>query len=891
VWPSTVVVEANLTVHVAALRRALGDGHAGSRYILNIPGRGYRFVAPVTLAEEIESPLRPPAVTGRQHNLPAQLTRLIGRDAVVNSLVQHLSAQRLLTIVGPGGIGKTAVALAIAERLLETFEDGVWVIDLAPTSDPRLVPTALASALRLEIRSETPVPGLVTALQEKRMLLVLDNCEHVIDAAAMLATAILRGARDIHILVTSREPLRIEGERIYRLSGLASPTASGLLTAAEVLSFPAARLFVERAAAATNDFELGDADAPSVGEICRNLDGIPLAIEFAAARVDTFGVQGVAARLDDRLRLLSGGHRTALPRHRTISTALDWSYQLLDEEERTVLRRLAIFAGGFTLDSASAIAAFEDRHAPDVADRVASLVTKSLVAADFRQGEVRFRLLETTRAYALAKLKESSDLDTLARRHAAYYRELVETASSRLGEGDLAAALAVEIDNIRAALTWALASTRDVSIGVALAAATAPIWLEMSLLTECHGWMAKALDLLDASERGTRREMVLQTELGLSLMYTQGMTGRTLAALTRASELAEDFQDPDYQLRALAALTMFRTRLEDHRGGLALARRSATVAENITDPVARSTVACILGAALLGLADYRGTLAYVGQALELDTPAVRRGQTLRTGRDHMTQARCVMTQALWHLGLLDQSAKVTRDVLADAQASGHPNSLCFALVWAGGVVFVLLGRGDIESAERSVAQLKELADKHGLSSYSACARGFEGLLSLRRGNVRSAERLLRTSLEQLRQTQYDLLYTPFLNSLAEVLAAAGEIRQSLAAIDEVLERCERSSALWWIPEALRTKGQILLLSNSANIPAAEDCFHRSLDVARGQASLSFELRTAMSLAQLHHAHGRTRQARDLLGSVYARFTEGFESTDLQFAGRQLEAWA
>lgn len=250
-----------------------------------------------------------------------------------------------------------------------------------------------------------------------------------------------------------------------------------------------------------------------------------------------------------------------------------------------------------------------------------------------------------------------------------------------------------------------------------------------------------------------------------------------------------------------------------------------------------------------------------------------------------------MAQALWHLGLLDGSAKVTRDVLADAQASGHPNSLCFALVWAGGVVSVLLGRGNIADAERSVIQLKELAERHGLSSYSACARGFEGLLSFRRGDLRSAERLLRVSLEQLRQTQYDLLCTPFLNSLAEVLAAAGEIRESLAVIDEVLQRSERNSALWWIPEALRTKGQTMLLSNSANIAVAEDCFHRSLDVARGQASLSFELRTAISLAQLHHAHGRTRQARDLLSSVYARFTEGFATADLQLARQQLAAWA
>ncbi len=389
----------------------------------------------------------------RPHNLPGRLTPLIGRSEVVSSLVRQLPTQHLTTIVGPGGIGKTAVALAVAEEAMAAYEHGAWLVDLAPITDSRLVPTALASALSLEIRSDDPLPALIAALRERQMLLLFDNCEHVIEAAAAIAAAILRGSRRVQILATSREPLRVEGERIHRLEALASPPAAVRLSAGEVLEYPAVQLFVQRAAATMNEFTLTDADAASAGDICRKLDGIALAIELAAARVNTFGVRGVAARLDDRLRLLTGGRRNALPRHRTISTALDWSYQLLSPEERTVLRRLAIFVGGFTLELARAVVADGDGSVSDLAESVASLVTKSLVAAELGGGEGRFRLLETTRAYALSKLAENDETDVLSRRHAADYRDFLErTGLDRPTIARRSADYVTGIDNIRAAM-------------------------------------------------------------------------------------------------------------------------------------------------------------------------------------------------------------------------------------------------------------------------------------------------------------------------------------------------------------------------------------------------------------------------------------------------------
>jgi predicted ATPase len=322
-----------------------------------------------------------------------------------------VTSERLLTIVGPAGIGKTSVAVAAAERLIGAYDDGIWRIDLASITDPRLVPTALASALRIASRSDDPLPGLIAAVKDMQMLFVLDNCEHLIEPAAAVAIAILRGSRSIQILATSREPLDVEGERVHRLSALESPPESIGLNAVEALRFPAVQLFVERATATMNEFELSDNDAPGAAGICRKLDGVPLAIEFAAARVDTFGVRGLAARLDDQMPLLGGGPRLAPPRHRTISAALDWSYQLLSQEEQTVFRRLAILVGDFTLETAIAVAAGSDRMSLDIAFIVESLVMKSLVTANVDDGQVRFRLFETTRAYALTKLAESGESD------------------------------------------------------------------------------------------------------------------------------------------------------------------------------------------------------------------------------------------------------------------------------------------------------------------------------------------------------------------------------------------------------------------------------------------------------------------------------------------------
>jgi predicted ATPase/DNA-binding winged helix-turn-helix (wHTH) protein len=423
VWPDTFVEEGNLRVHMAALRRALGDGQAGSRYVVTVPGRGYRFVAPVSVLEP-SAPAPPKSSEEAASNLPLLLTRMVGRAEIVAALAVQLAQRRFITIVGAGGIGKTTVAVAIADAVTPNYRDKVAFVDLSPLTDAALIPSMVAAVLGLPTHSENALTALVAFLSDKEMLLVLDSCEHVADAVANLVERVREAAPGVHILATSREPLRAAGERLYRLLPLGVPPSSVRLNAEEALAFPAIQLFVERAGAVLDGFELTDANAPIVADICRRLDGIALAIELAAGRIDAFGLRELAARLDDRFRLLTRGRRTALPRHQTLGTTLDWSYQLLPESERTVLHRLAAFAGRFTLEAVEAVISGGE----SIVNQVANLVAKSLITADIGGDVVYYRLLETTRAYALDKLEESGERSEYARRHADYFRALFRCA-------------------------------------------------------------------------------------------------------------------------------------------------------------------------------------------------------------------------------------------------------------------------------------------------------------------------------------------------------------------------------------------------------------------------------------------------------------------------------
>jgi len=418
VWPDVIVEEGSLRVHMSALRKALGDRQVGHRYIANVPGRGYRFVAPVTRQAQ-ESEIRDTSVW--RSGLPAALGRMIGRDEGVREIQRLLRTERLITIVGTGGIGKTTVALAVGHAAVTDFYGAVYFVDLSTVGDREQLSGAVALALGLAERHANTEDALHQVLARRKGLIILDSCEHLIDEISAIARCILRRCPEIAILATSRQALQIIGERVFRVPPLACPPEQPALAADQVLSYPAVQLFVERASARGTDFKLGDDGASLVAEICRKLDGVPLAIELAATRAAIFGLRDAAASLGARLDLLKFGRRTANPRHRTLRATLDWSHDYLSEVERLVLRRVAIFSGSFTLDNAVAIVDEEGMSQNDVAETIEGLVDKSMVEAGLDTHETSYRLLDTTRAYALEKLLQSGEHDAIAARHADFF--------------------------------------------------------------------------------------------------------------------------------------------------------------------------------------------------------------------------------------------------------------------------------------------------------------------------------------------------------------------------------------------------------------------------------------------------------------------------------------
>ena len=411
IWPGRIVEENRLAGEIVALRKALGPERD---LIQTVSGRGYQFTGELHelgaagSAQQVPAPLAVPAPPAPATNLSESVSELIGREAALSEVTDLVTTHRLVTLTGEGGIGKTRLGLQVARQLLPEFADGVWVTELAPLADPALVPVAVAIALGLELTGGAISPERVAnMLGAKRLLLVLDNCEHVVAAATEIAETLLRCNSTMRVLATSREPLRAEGECLYRVPPLAVP-AQGIEDVEEVLRHSSVRLFVARARATDPHFRPDGPSAAAAAAICRRLDGIPLAIELAAARGAALGIAEIAAWLDDRFHLLTSGHRTALPRHQTLRATLDWSYELLPEPERVVLRRLAIFAGGFTLAAASAVVADTDTAASDVVHHLANLIAKSLVVADIGRSLTRYRLLETTRAYALEKLPKTA---------------------------------------------------------------------------------------------------------------------------------------------------------------------------------------------------------------------------------------------------------------------------------------------------------------------------------------------------------------------------------------------------------------------------------------------------------------------------------------------------
>ncbi|MCA1455635.1 winged helix-turn-helix domain-containing protein [Bradyrhizobium sp. BRP22] len=887
VWRDVIVDEGSLRVQIAGLRKALGDGEAGARYLTTVSGQGYCFIGRLSHSHGQEQPPIGPT-SEPSHNLPARPIRMIGRDQTVRDISAKLRSERFVTIVGPGGVGKTTVAVSAGHELLEEFAGAVRFLDFGALQDPALVANVVASTLGLLSQSGDPSDSLVNLLRHKRMLLILDCCEHVIETSAALAERLHAEAPQLHILATSRESLRVEGEHVHRLQPLSSPPDDASLTAVQALAFPAVQLFVERAATSGGRLaELSDADARLVGGICRRLDGIALAIELAASHASAGNIKDTVALLNDAFKFLGEeGQRAVLPRHQTLRATLDWSYKLLSEPERVVLRRVSVFAGTFTLEAARSVAGTDGADDGKVIAAVASLVAKSMLVASASGMSTRYRLLDTARAYALERLAVSTDADATARRHACYFLHLLQgigNSSTTSPELNSFAAIADQFGNIRAALTWCFSERGDRATGIALAAAAMPFFLKLSVFAECQLWARRAIEQLETTNHGQKYDLDLHAALGLALLLTKGTTDDVHACLTRALRLAEEIGDVPSQLRLIERLHVFQMRTGNFTDALALARRGEAVASDHGDRIRLAHMRIALGVSWHLAGDTTLARSHVESAL-LQLPGSEGDVDDPLNYDYLSRARITLARILWLQGYPDQAIDTAQRAIADTMRIGHPVKLCMALLWA---FSIFVWNSETENYEEYADRLILEASKHALGPYQTIGYGTKGVVLVAQGQVETGIALLRGALEVMHSHRYGSL-ADFRIALAQALATIGEEKEALDTIDLAIARVGHNKDLFCMPELLRAKAEVLLAASRPDLMQAERYLKESIDLARRQSALAMELVAATHLARLWLRQGRAAEARQLLAPTYVRFTEGFNSRALKAARELLD---
>jgi len=889
VWPDSVVDESSLRFHIASLRNALGDGQNGARYISTIAGRGYCFVAPVSRSNEVQAASSVIPASVLHPALPNRLTRMVGRVEETRQIADQLIASRFVSIVGAGGVGKTTVAVAVAHDLIDSFSGAVAFIDLSSLTDPNLIAPTVASMLGLT--TDDAARSLIAFLRDKRMLLVLDTCEHLIEAVAALTSRIFVAGLQMHLLVTSRESLRVEGEHVYRLDPLACAPEDPALTAAVTQTYPATQLFLERAAASGSRLIFTDAEAALVASICRKLDGVALAIELAAGRVESYGLQRTATLLDQRLTLQWPGQRTAPPRQKTLQATLDWSFELLSDLERAVLRRLAVFAGQFTLEAALAIVAGPSIAQALVFGAIDSLVSKSIVAVRPIGAMMRYRLLEATRTYVLEMRCDVVEFAELAVRHANYCRRWLDQTMVEwptLSNAAERALRVADLADVRAALERCFGADGDTRVGIALAASATRVFWLMSMYGECQRWADLASKALDETTRGTAEEMHIQAALGMSQIFTPAApevagserSDVVYEALNRSLAIAKALNDVQQQSQLLVPLHLVYTRNREFKTALDYTTGGVEIAEALGDTNAIAIARTLKGIALHFTGELEAARMELEAAQRLDTGAPWATPIfLATG--HQIWADIALSRTLWLQG---HPAQATDWALRTIQrAAALDESLNLALHWCSSV---FLWSGDLGRSKQHVDWFVSNTETSSMGPNRTIGQGMRAALAIQRGDAHEGVESLQRCLEQLHPGTYEL-HTELHMWLIEGFTVIGRYTEAIRLADDSIGRTETNGDFCYLPELLRLKGKALVSAPGARVDEAQDYLRRSLELSRQQGATGWELRAAVDLTALWADEGRTEEAQALLHPVLDRFPESDDTADLKVARRLL----
>jgi predicted ATPase/DNA-binding winged helix-turn-helix (wHTH) protein len=877
VWRDAVVVESALRVHMVALRRALGEGGRG--FIKTVTGQGYCFVGKLEASAG--------GVGVAQRSLPARPSRIVGRDGVVDELKDQLERRRFVTVVGPGGVGKTSVALLAAHGWADAHGGAAVFIDLGEFSPESADAVAEALCAKLGLTTPpgvSPIESATGHLGTRQALIVLDTCEGAIEAVARLAESLVASGPGVRVLATSRESLRAEGEQVNRLRPLAVPAAEPNLTAAEALKYPAVQLFVQCVSANNLGFELSDQQAGVVGAICRELDGIALAIELAAGRVDAFGIHQVAVQLATEFALAWPGRRTAAPRQQTLRATLNWSHELLGPIERIVFRRLSVIVGAFSLGAAMAVCVDPLTPQAEVIEALSSLVAKSLVGAVTDDLSSRYRLLDMTRAFARSKLGAIGEEAETRRRQARYY---LQTLSRPAAASEDSAETSEQIANVRAVLAWAFATEGMDALAIELSAAATDLWLREGLLSDSRRWAREALARLDQGA-ATPSELEARITLASSIIYTHGITAESDHHGQAAYEQARHEDRADLRIGGLYVVWTQQVRL----GRYAAAQRlldEAGVGDDDADPVTIPLFHWMVAVTARFRGDHRAAHRHAERVLSETTQAASDLMQRLVGSDLEGAALRLRSLADFFLGDIDGALARGEQDVARVSGLSNPAPRANILYWQAFLTYQL---DDFEEVDRlttmvlgsetpSAAQPRTGAGRALYADGAAAA--MQGLLRIRRGEAASGREMIELGLKICAEADYHIL-----DAFIRAEAALQLARQGLAFASRATATFEESDEeCWFTPEALRIEGE---MTEGEGRPAeAEARYLEALGLAERHGALIWQLRAATSLASLWLGQGRAADAEAALEPVYRQFSSGLQRPVLRRAANCLEA--
>ncbi|MBH1449347.1 winged helix-turn-helix domain-containing protein [Stenotrophomonas maltophilia] len=829
IWSKEVVEENSLQAQISSLRKILGDDRD---LIATEFGRGYRFTGAVQSHRAVTSSIEFRQV---RSSLPRPRSPLIGRAEELFELNRLLTAQRLLTLAGPAGVGKTRLAIEVASESSPFFPDGIYFADLSQIGSAASVSPAISSALAGLAGATTQL-----ALHPSRALLVVDNCEHVASACAGILAQLLESDPGLSVLLTSQTPLGLDGEQVYRIHPLAVPSHS--VNAEYARDYSAIEFFVRRVISADYHFQLTENNVEQITTLCRALDGVPLALEIAAARVPSLGLAAVTEDLALSAGLLAAQKHQTSGRHRTLGDAMRWSYQLLDSVEQHVFQELAIFPGDFTLTAAEQVISAELGESHRLVDVVYSLVEKSLVTlqAGTQPLRYRYRYLSMLRAYAMEQLGDRTPI--LAGKHAQFVDQLVSQAQRdwmSLPTTQWRRQYEHHIDDIRSALAWAFRDNQHRTMGLRILANSAPFWIQLSLHDECRQRITDALEGAELPSIEEHQEMLIQAALASSLTWSRGPIPANGHAWSRASNLASQLGDKEMQLQAEYGLWLFDLRSGRYVEALGHGKNMAALALKHRDQAALLTARRLIGTSKHFLGNHAEALIEIESMLDSYARDERHGSNFRFGLDQRVAGWAFLSRILFLMGNESKARRAAQIAIDEAMALDHACTLCCALVEGSCTVAALAG--DVKEVERVSQQLNQVAANHGLAFWGLYGSAFALWARALQKPDEISFLELRSALEKLQAHGFDPAYSVFLSDFSNAMIEQGHSQEAAKLINARLTGDSAEGQLWNAPELMRIKARALQHIAPQPEPTS-DILQKALTLARTQRAKAWEIR-------------------------------------------------